>query len=232
MLDNFSCKVELRACHFSGMVSNIPEIMTLTSLLDHFGVSVSALSGVLAAREKNLDLFGALVLALVTAVGGGSLRDMLADDGAVAWLRAPSLFNTVCITAIIAFVISHRWDPPKTIFQIADALALCFFAVAGTRKGLSLEFAASVSVALGVITGVAGGIIRDTLMGRVPLVFQKNTYFYATAALFGGLVYTLLHGPVGDDRATWIAVASAILLRLGAIRYRLTLPAFDSPESN
>ena len=199
-------------------------------MLDYFGVAVSATSGVLAAREKGLDLFGVLVLALVTAVGGGSLRDMLAGDGAVAWLRAPGIFHTVCITAVVGFVVSHWWEAPKTLFQIADALALCFFAVAGTRKGLLLGFDPSVSVALGVVTGVAGGIIRDTLMGRVPLVFQKNTYFYATAALFGGMVYTLLRGPVGDDCATWIAVAAAIVLRLSAIRYRLSLPAFKAPD--
>lgn len=205
--------------------------MTLSILLDLFGVSVSALSGVLAAREKSLDLFGALVLSLVTAVGGGSLRDALVGDGAAFWLRSPGIFHNICITAVVAFVISHRWDPPKTLFQIADALAQCFFAVAGTRKGISLGFAPSVCNALGVITGVAGGIIRDTLMGRVPLVFQKNTYFYATAAMFGGLVYILLRGPMGDDRATWIAVSAAILLRLGAIRYRLTLPGFKSPDT-
>lgn len=209
----------------------VPEAMTPSILLDHFGVSVSALSGVLAAREKGLDLFGVLVLALVTAVGGGSLRDALAGDGAVFWLRSPVVFHNVCITAVVAFVISHRWDPPKTIFQIADALALCFFAVAGTRKGISLDFAPSVCIALGVITGVAGGIIRDTLMGRLPLVFRKDTYFYATAALFGGLVYILLRESAGDDRATWIAVSSAILLRLGAIRYRLSLPAFKPMET-
>lgn len=202
--------------------------MTLSTLLDHFGVSVSALSGVLAAREKSLDLFGVLVLALVTAVGGGSLRDMLVGDGAVTWLRTPGIFYNVCITAVVAFVISHRWEPPRTLFQIADALALCFFAVAGTRKGISLDFAPAVCIALGVITGVAGGIIRDTLMGRVPLVFRKDTYFYATAAMFGGLIYTLLRAPAGDDRATWIAVSAAIILRLGAIRYRLSLPAFKS----
>lgn len=204
--------------------------MPLSTLLDHFGVSVSALSGVLAAREKGLDLFGVLVLALVTAVGGGSLRDVLADDGAVFWLHTPAIFHNVCITAALAFVVSHRWDPPRTLFQIADALALCFFAVAGTRKGITLEFAPSVCIALGVITGVAGGIIRDTLMGRVPLVFRKDTYFYATAAMFGGLIYIFLRIPLGDDTATWIAVSAAILLRLGAIRYRLTLPAFKSPE--
>jgi len=230
MLDAISCKVEIETCHFTGYSSIISEVMALTTLLDHFGVSVSAMSGVLAAREKGLDLFGVLVLALVTAVGGGSLRDVLVGDGAVFWLRSPGIFHNVCITAVVAFVLSHRWEPPRTLFQIADALALCFFAVAGTRKGISLGFTPSVCIALGVITGVAGGIIRDTLLGRVPLVFRKDTYFYATAALFGGLLYVLLRGQAGDEIATWIAVTAAILLRLGAIRYRLTLPAFRAPE--
>jgi uncharacterized membrane protein YeiH len=199
----------------------------LSSLLDHFGVSVSALSGVLAAREKGLDLFGVLVLALVTALGGGSVRDVLAGEGAVTWLLAPGIFYTVCVVALLAFIICRRWEPPQTVFQVADALALCFFAVAGTRKGMNLGFAPAVSIALGVTTGVAGGILRDTLLGRVPLVFQKHTYFYATAALFGGLVYTLLRSPLGDHHATWIAVSSAILLRLSAIRYRISLPTFN-----
>ena len=206
--------------------------MEFPSLLDHFAVAVSALSGVLAARAKRLDLFGALVLALVTALGGGSLRDMLAGDGAVAWLRMPALFNTVCVTAIVAFFGCRWWEAPTGIFQIADALALCSFAVAGTQKGLSLGFAPVVSITLGVITGVAGGIIRDTLTANVPLVFRKDTNFYATAALFGGLVFCLLHGKLGDGPATWIAVLSAILLRLGSIRYRISLPSFESVKTS
>ena len=185
----------------------------------------------LAAREKGLDLFGVLVLALVTAVGGDSLRDVLAGDGAVFWLHSHGIFHNVCITAVVASMISHCWGPYKTLFQIADALAICSFAVAGTRKGIYLGFAPSVCVALGVITGVAGGIIRDTLTGRLPLVFRKNTYFYATTALFGGLIYILLRESAGDDRATWIAVSAAILLRLGAMRYRLSLPSFKTPEN-
>jgi len=205
--------------------------MEFPSLLDHFGVSVSALSGVLAARARRLDLFGVLVLALVTALGGGSLRDMLAGDGAAAWLRMPDLFTTVCVTAVVGFFGCRWWQAPKSIFQFADALALCSFAVAGTRKGLALGFAPMVSITLGVITGVAGGIFRDTLTGNVPLVFRRDTNFYATAALFGGLVYCLLWRKMGDEPAAGIAVLSAILLRLGSIRYRITLPSFESAET-
>jgi uncharacterized membrane protein YeiH len=208
------------------------EVMGLPTLLDHFGVAVSALSGVLAARTKNLDLFGALVLALVTALGGGSLRDVLAGDGAVAWLRMPGLFTTVCVTAIVVFF-GCRWcKSPSWLFQTADALALCSFAVAGTKKGLSLGFAPIVSITLGVITGVAGGIIRDTLTGSVPLVFRKDTYFYATAAMFGGLVYCMLWKNLGETPAAWIAVSAAMILRLGSIHYRLSLPSFEATDAN
>ena len=211
-------------------MSTVPHAMTLPVLFDHFGCAVSALSGVLAARGKRLDLFGVLVLALVTAFGGGSLRDMLVGDGAAAWLRSPEFFSTVCITAVSAFVLCRWWAPPASLLLVADALALGFFAVVGTRKGLTHDFAPSVSIALGVITGVAGGIFRDTLTGQVPLVFRQDTYFYATAAMFGGIVYWLLRVPLGDDQATWIAVSAAIVRRLGAIRYRLSLPAFKSNE--
>ena len=228
MPDEISCKVEIGSCLFTGFASIIPEMMAASVLLDHFAAAVSALSGVIAARGKNLDLFGVLVLALVTALGGGSLRDVLAGDGAVAWLRSPGVFTTVCVTAAVAFYACRWWEPPMTLFQIADAVALCSFAVAGTRKGLSLGFAPVVSIALGVITGVAGGIIRDVLTGHVPMVFRKDTYLYATAAIFGGLVYSLLWQRIGNDEATWIAVTAAILLRLAAIRYRLSLPAFKS----
>jgi uncharacterized membrane protein YeiH len=206
------------------------ETMTPALLLDHFAVAVSALSGVLAARRKGLDMFGVLVLALVTALGGGSLRDMLAGAGAAAWLRMPELFTTVCITALVAFFSVRRWESPGRLLVIADALALCSFAVAGTHKGLALGFAPVVSIALGVITGVAGGIIRDTLTGSVPLVFRKDSYFYATAALAGGILYCLLRGPLGSGPATWIAVSIAILLRLGSIRYRISLPSFEAPD--
>lgn len=218
------------ACLFIGFMSIIPEVMTPSTLLDHFAVAVSALSGVLAARGKSLDLFGVLVLALVTALGGGSLRDMLAGDGAVAWLRMPELFTTVCITAIAAFYGCRWWQTPTRLFQIADALALCSFAVAGTRKALALGFAPVVSITLGVITGVAGGIIRDTLTGSVPLVFRKDTCFYATAAMFGGLVYCFLWNRLGETQATWIAVCAAISLRLGSLRYQISLPSFDSTD--
>lgn len=205
--------------------------MTPAPLLDHFGVSVAALSGVLAARGRRLDLFGVLVLSLVTAFGGGSLRDLLAGDTPVFWLRSPQQFYNACITAVVAFVVCRRWEPPAGLLQVADAFALAFFNMAGTQKGLALGFASPVAIALGVMTGVAGGILRDVLTGRVPLVFQPEIYLYATAAFAGGLAYVLLLPVATPAAALWTGVAVALALRLGAIRFRLALPVFPSDKN-
>lgn len=201
------------------------------SLIDHFGVSVGALSGVLAARGRRLDLFGVLVLSLVTAFGGGSLRDLLAGDTPVAWLKAPNQFYTACSTAVFAFVVCRRWEPPSSLLQIADAFALAFFTIAGTQKGLALGFAPPVAITLGVITGVAGGIIRDVLTSRVPLVFQPEIYLYATAAFAGGLAYCLFVLVLAPATAMWSGVVVTLALRLSAIRFRLALPVFPSDKN-
>lgn len=199
-------------------------------LLDHFGACVGALSGVLAARGRRLDLFGVLVLALVTAFGGGSLRDLLIGTP-VAWMKSAHLFDTACVTALVSFVLCRRWEPPAILLQIADAFALGFFALAGTTKGLAHDFAAPVSILLGVITGVAGGIIRDVLTSRVPLVFQQDTYYYATAAAAGSMAFCCLRGMIPDEAASWTGVAIVIVIRLAAIRYRLSLPTFESRDA-
>lgn len=213
-------------------MSNIPEFMSLPLLIEHFGISVSALSGVLAARGLRVDLFGVLVLALVTAFGGGSLRDILAGDAPPIWMRSPGLLYTGVATTLASFVICRRWLPPPLLLEIADALGLAFFTIVGTRKGIDLRFAVPVSVMLGVITGVAGGIIRDVLLQRLPLVFQPGIYLYATAAFMGGLAYCGLTQVLSLPAAMWTCVALTFLLRLGAMRYRIALPVLPSKDSD
>jgi uncharacterized membrane protein YeiH len=181
---------------------------------------------VLAARGRGLDLFGVLVLALVAAFGGGSLRDVIAGDTPVNWLRSPPYLYTACITALVAFVVCRSWEPPASLLQIADAFSLAFFTIAGTQKGLSLGFATAPAIALGVITGVAGGIIRDVLTSQVPMVFQPHIYLYATAAFVGALSYCLLVSVISNPALMWLSVTITLVLRLSAIRYRLALPVF------
>lgn len=204
--------------------------MNLPLLIEHFGISVSALSGVLAARGLKVDLFGVLVLALVTAFGGGSLRDILAGDAPPVWMRSPQFLYTGVCTTLGSFFLCRQREPRAMLLEIADALALAFFTIVGTRKGLDHGFAIPVSVMLGVITGVAGGIIRDVLLRRVPLVFQPGIYLYATAAFIGGLAYCGLARLCASSAALWLAVGLTLALRLGAIRYRIALPVFPPKE--
>ncbi len=199
-------------------------VTSLTPLLDHFGISACALSGVLAARGKKVDIFGVLVLALVTALGGGSLRDILVNDTPVLWVRTPSFFLNACLTTFIGVFVTRSWTPPAPLMEIADSIALSFFSIAGARKGYALGFDPSIAVVLGIITGVAGGMIRDVLLGRIPLVFQPGTYFYATAAFVGLLIYCGLREFIPEYGAMWIGVATVLAVRLGSIRYRLAFP--------
>ena len=211
-------------------MSNMTQIMQVHAILDHFGIAVGALTGVLAARGRRLDLFGVLVLALVAGLGGGSLRDVIAGDTPVNWLRSPPYLYTACIMGVTAFFVCRTWEPPANLLQIADAFALAFFTIAGTQKGLALGFATVPAIALGVITGVAGGIIRDVLTGRVPMVFQPEIYLYATAAFLGALGYCLMLPVIGSPHGMWLGVGLTLIMRLSAIRFRLALPVFPHRE--
>lgn len=207
--------------------------MTLSPIIEHFAVATGALTGLLAARGKQLDLFGVLVLAVVTAFGGGTVRDLLVGDTPVAWLRSAGFLHTAVMTGVVAFFGCRIWQPPASVLQIADAFALALFTIVGARKGLVLDLATSVVVLLGIVTGVAGGILRDVLLGQMPLVFQRNTYLYATAAGAGAAVYAILMRVAGwsADPAELCGIAMCLLLRLGALRWRLALPGFDEGRS-
>lgn len=207
--------------------------MNVQYLLEHCAISVSAISGVLAARGKQVDLFGVLVLALATAFGGGTLRDLMLGDTPVAWLRDPSFPVNATVTALVIFEVGRRRQAPGRWFQIADAFALALFTMIGVQKALALHAAPVIAVAMGVITGVAGGMARDVLLGEIPLVFRREIYLYATAAFAGTLVFVSLHAFAFP--ATWNLVASAgvtLALRLAGIRWRLALPLFHSPKES
>jgi len=197
-------------------------------LLEHLGITVSALSGALAARGKRIDVFGSIVLALVTAFGGGTVRDLMVGDLPVVWLRSPEYLLNATGTALLAFLLIRLWQVPAQALLVADAFALAFFTMIGTQKGMKLQFSPSVAVLLGIVTGVTGGIVRDVLTGQVPLVFQPEIRLYATAALCGAIAYTVLHFfGVADPLAVTSGTALVLALRLIGIRWRLSLPLFE-----
>jgi uncharacterized membrane protein YeiH len=165
----------------------------LQPLLEHFGVSIAAITGVLAARGKQVDLFGVLVLALVTAFGGGTVRDVLLGDLPVFWMADQSFILNATASAVVVFFLVRYHALPPMVLMVADAFALALFTMIGTRKGLAFPVAPSIAVVLGVMTGVAGGILRDLLIGEIPLMFRREIYLYATAAFGGATVFVLLH---------------------------------------
>jgi uncharacterized membrane protein YeiH len=201
--------------------------------LEHFGVGVSAISGVLAARGKKVDLFGVLVLALVTAFGGGTVRDVLVGDLPVVWIRDPGFLLNAATVAVVTFFVRRVRELPRSVLLVADAFALALFTIVGARKGLALNFAPPVAVLLGLVTGVAGGILRDVLTGEVPLVFQPQIYLYATAALTGATAFVLLLRIWPHPSAVSVVCTALILgLRLAVIRLKLSLPVLESEEKS
>lgn len=200
-------------------------------VLEHFGVAVSAVSGVLAARGKRVDLFGVIVLAVVTAFGGGTIRDLVLGDVPIFWVRDASFLLNAGAVAVFTFFVARVHHFESNAMLIADAFQLALFTMIGVKKALAFAVAPPAAVTLGVITGVAGGIIRDTMTGEIPLVFRREIYFYATAALAGAIVFVALQHWLPDGSANVIiAAAVTLLLRLAAIRWKLALPIFTTRE--
>ncbi len=189
---------------------------------------MSAISGVLAARGKKVDLFGVLVLALVTSFGGGTVRDVLSGNTPVGWIREPAFLLNATVTTFVTFFVRRVRELPRGLLLVADAFALALFTIVGTRKGVALHFDAPVAVMLGVITGVAGGILRDVLTGEVPMVFRPQIYLYATAALAGAVVFVVWnHFAPNQPAVTFVCTGLILALRLVGIRLKLSLPVLE-----
>ncbi len=204
-------------------------------LLDHFALAVGALSGVLAARGRNVDLFGVLVLSLVAGLGGGTVRDLVTGDLPVTWIRDPYFVVTAATTGILSFFLVRVTELPGNFLLIADAFALALFTMSGAKKALSLNVAPPIAIALTVMTGVAGGIARDVLLGEIPLVFRPDIYLYATAVMIGAIVSVLLANVLPSAHTGVLIGASVtLLLRLAAIRWKIRLPVLrlkSDPEA-
>ncbi len=197
--------------------------------LDLFGVAVFAVTGALAAGEKKMDLFGVVVLALATALGGGTLRDVILGAYPLFWISNPTYIFVATAVAVSIFIMARFVRPPAKALKFADAFGLAVFTVIGTEKAISLGVPGSIAVIMGVMTGVAGGIIRDMLSGEIPLVLKAE--IYATASLCGAITFAVLaeHFPVMQLPAP-AAITVILALRLAAIHWNLSLPIFPSDK--
>ena len=191
--------------------------------LDLLGVAVFAISGTLQAARRRLDPFGALVLAVVTAIGGGTLRDLLLDQRPIFWISAPSYLLVIALAAALTIIVGRWYAPPEQILAIADAAGLALFTISGTEIANRAGVHPAITVTMGAITGCAGGLLRDILCAQLPLLLHRD--IYATAALAGAATYLLLAAiGVPEQAAALLAMAATFGLRLLAIRRDLHLP--------
>ena len=201
----------------------------LLYILDLFGTAVFAISGVWVACRKDMDLFGALVLAFVTAVGGGTIRDVLLSATPVFWIN-DTLYLLVILATVMVAIVGRRWhERSKWIMQVSDALGLAVFVVIGVTKSLSFGVEPMVAIMMGVLTGCGGGAIRDLLAGEVPMVLRKE--IYASAAMVGGAVLVFLEPLIQNIDITSVIAATVVLvLRLLALYKDLSLPSLSLPK--
>lgn len=201
--------------------------MTLLSLLDFFGTAVFAVSGCLAAGRRRMDLFGALVLGMVTALGGGTLRDLVLGVRPVFWIERPAYLWVALGAGLATFAVVRVGRVPRRALMLSDALGLAVFTVIGCAVALPLVDSALVVVLMGMLSGVAGGITRDMLSAEVPLIFR--TEIYATASLSGGAVFVALRAlDLASPTPLVVGMATTLALRLAALRWHLALPRFGT----
>ncbi|TOF63281.1 MULTISPECIES: TRIC cation channel family protein [Vibrio] len=198
----------------------------LLYMIDLFGTAIFAVSGVLLAGRLKMDPFGVIVLGSVTAIGGGTIRDMALGATPVFWITDTTYLWVIFTTCLLTMILVRR---PKRlawwVLPVCDAIGLAVFVGIGVEKALAYNASGMVAVIMGVITGCGGGIIRDVLAREVPMVLRSEVY--ATACIIGGIFHTMAVS-MGYDHSTALlaGVISTLVIRLGAIRWHLSLPTF------
>ena len=190
---------------------------------DILGTVAFAISGVLVAMEKRLDLFGVGIIALVTAIGGGTLRDLLIGSSPVTWTTTPTYMYVILGAVLFAILFQSRLKFLRTSLFLFDTIGIGLYTMVGIEKGLEAGLEPLICVTLGTITASFGGVLRDILCNEIPVIFRKE--IYATACILGGVGYfLLLKTPVPEAYAYLSGVALVIGIRLLAVRYGIALP--------
>ncbi len=190
------------------------------------GITAEAMTGALAAGRLKMDLFGVVMIATVTAFGGGSVRDILLGHYPLTWVAHPEYLLLTTLAALITTWIAPFMSRLRYLFLVLDALGLMAFTVIGAKIAIGMGLGAPIAALAGLITGMFGGVIRDLLCNRVPLVFQKE--LYAVVSLGAAALYlVLLHFMVPDWLAVPITVVSGFTVRLLALRFEWHLPRFE-----
>ncbi len=199
--------------------------LSIVYSLEMLGTAAFAVSGALAASRKNMDIFGFCVLALMPAVGGGTVRDIIIDRSPVFWISDNRYIAVAIIAALVVFFTSYRPGSRRRILVWMDALGLALFAALGTEICLHNDTGPLVAVMLGVTTAVTGGMIRDVICNEIPLILSRE--IYATAAFVTAVCYVLAdQAGLGEQLSLVTAVVVGFTIRALAIVYNWSLPSF------
>ncbi len=204
--------------------------MDLFLLFDYIGTLVFAISGTLSAAQKRFDLFGAVFIGFVTAIGGGTVRDIMLGDTPVAWIRSMDYFYIIIAGILITVLFQRSVIKLRRTMFLFDTIGIGVFMMIGLEKALNMGISEPIAVIMGLSSAVVGGVIRDTLNNEVPLIFHKE--IYATACILGALVYLVLkHFEVPLYINQTVTSVIIIIIRLFAIKYNISLPKITLNES-
>lgn len=193
------------------------------TLIDILGTAAFSISGVFAAMEKKLDIFGIFIIAFITAIGGGTIRDVIIGDVPVAWMRSGNYSIVILVSAGIAILFHNYIKNYGRTLLVFDSIGLGFFTILGIQKGIDYKLSAGLCVALGTITACFGGLIRDICLNQIPQIFHKE--IYATACILGGILYfILLSTPLAAPTLDTICILMIVAIRLVAVKFNWSLP--------
>lgn len=192
--------------------------------IDILGTIAFAISGVLVALSKRMDIFGILIIASVTAVGGGTLRDVLIGETPVSWMLNLNYIYVILATTVLTIIFKSKIDYLRKSLFLFDTIGIGLYTVVGVEKGINAGLDPIICIALGTMSACFGGVIRDILCNEIPVIFRKE--IYATACILGGLTYFLIKKlPIDDNLVFIIAGLVVITVRLLAVRFKVSLPS-------
>jgi uncharacterized membrane protein YeiH len=191
--------------------------------LDIAGTFAFAISGALVAIKKDFDIFGVIIIAFVTAVGGGMMRDVLINAHPINWINDINYIWTILTAVGVTFLFRSRIAPLRKTMFLFDTIGISVFTLSGLEKGLAYDLHPFVALVMGMVSAVFGGVIRDVLTRKVPLIFKKE--IYASACLAGGVVYLILSNfNINKDLHFVIPAAVIFIIRTVVVKYKLELP--------
>ena len=198
-------------------------------IIDLLGLIAFSISGVLIAIKAKMDLFGILIIGFVTAVGGGTLRDLLIGHTPVTWMQDIVYTYVILGSAVVAIILKSKINYLRTSLFLFDTIGISIYTLIGIQKGLEVGLHPIICIAMGTMTASFGGVMRDILCNEIPVIFREE--IYATACILGGITYFILSEfPIQDN---WVFIISGLMVataRLLAVIFKIKLPVIYAKD--